>query len=627
VRRVPVILAAAFASCLFATSALADGPRLLRGGDAKFPHQSFVLSLPAGASASATDVRVFENGESVHELSVESAGTAGENELGSVLVIDASNSMRGAPINEALAAARAFASHRRPAQKLGVVVFNRSTRALLEPTTDGAAIDDALSSPPPLAQETHLRDGAMAGLEMLERAGIRVGSVIVLSDGADTGSRVSDAAVAQAAAERGVRVFTVGLESRKFNEGTLAELAQGTGGEYTGAPSSRDLAEIYDELGAKLAREYLLQYSSVAGPGKRVHVEAAVSGVPGTATFSYKSPKIAGPTIPPTEPKANGLWGSSAMMVLVGFGISFLICFALARILLARHRPETAEDRVAAFAAMGGDASATDEREEERNGLYDRVEQALGGQAFWRRFALDVEIAELKQKPAQIAVATLALTLLVMWLLVKISGAGWIIVFAFLIPWGVRKFVSHRAAKQRLLFGEQLADNLQVIASAMRAGQSFAGAMAVAVEDAPQPARREFERVIADEQLGVPLEDSLRNVVERMDNRDLLQVALVAALQREAGGNSAEVLDRVADTIRDRVSLRRLISTLTAQGRMSRWVVSFVPVGLILFISMANPGYLDPLFHTTLGTILLVISGLMMVAGSFAMKKIAQIEV
>jgi tight adherence protein B len=133
--------------------------------------------------------------------------------------------------------------------------------------------------------------------------------------------------------------------------------------------------------------------------------------------------------------------------------------------------------------------------------------------------------------------------------------------------------------------------------------------------------------VIADDQLGVSLEQSLGAVVDRMDNRDLHQVALVAALQRDAGGNSAEVLDRVADTIRSRVALRRLVNTLTAQGRMSRWVVSFVPVGLIMFIGMVNPNYLDPLFKTAAGNVLLAVAAGMMIAGSLVMKKIADIKV
>ena len=605
--------------------AATEGPRLSRGGEATFPQRSFLLSLPEGTSAQATGIRVFENGAPVHELEVVSAGSSSPGELGTVLVIDASNSMRGAPIRRAMAAARAFADHRRPSQKLGVVTFNRSARTLVEPTADAARIETALAKAPRLALQTHLRDGALKGIEALERADVPVGSVIVLSDGADTGSQASAAAVARVARERGVRVFTIGLESRRFDQGALTRLAEVTGGEYLAAPSAEDLERVYDELGARLAGEYLVRYSSVAGPGKRVHVEAVARGVEGEAALDYQSPKIAAAPLPEVTPKADGFWGSGAAMVAVAFGTAFLVCFLVAAVVMRRRRDGTAEERVAAFVAMG-DQRPDPVEEPQQDRLYDRLDHRLGGRAGWQRFTLDVDVGRINRKPAQIAVLTGVLTVFVMWLFAAI-GAAWVAVFALLVPWGVHRFVGHRAHRQRLLFGEQLADNLQVIASAMRAGQSFGSAIAVAVEDAPEPARREFQRVVADERLGTPLETSLGGVVERMDNRDLHQVALVAAMQRQAGGNAAEVLDRVADTIRERVALRRLISTLTAQGRLSRWVVSLVPVALIMFIGLTTPDYLDPLLKTGTGNALLVVAAVMGISGSLVMKRIADIKV
>jgi tight adherence protein B len=178
-----------------------------------------------------------------------------------------------------------------------------------------------------------------------------------------------------------------------------------------------------------------------------------------------------------------------------------------------------------------------------------------------------------------------------------------------------------------LAFSEQLPDNLQVMASAMRAGHSFIGALAVVVDDSPEPSASEFRRVVADEQFGVPLEDALRTVVERMDNRDLAQVALVAALQRETGGNTAEVLERVTETIRERFDLRRLVKTLTAQGRMSRWVVSALPVGLLLIITAINPQYMKPLFEHPIGRLLLVAAAVLVVGGSLVIKRIVNIKV
>ena len=112
-----------------------------------------------------------------------------------------------------------------------------------------------------------------------------------------------------------------------------------------------------------------------------------------------------------------------------------------------------------------------------------------------------------------------------------------------------------------------------------------------------------------------------------MDNRELEQVALVAALQRETGGNTAEVLDRVTDTIRERFELRRTIQTLTAQGRLSRWVLTLLPLCLFMVIKLINPGYVDIMYSTLAGKILMVIAGISVTAGSFAIKRIVNIKV
>ena len=201
------------------------------------------------------------------------------------------------------------------------------------------------------------------------------------------------------------------------------------------------------------------------------------------------------------------------------------------------------------------------------------------------------------------------------------------LIIGICIPFVVRMWIRRKVDRKRRQFGEQLPDNLQVLASALRAGHSFIGALSVVVDDAPEPSRSEFRRVVADEQLGVPLEDALHVVVERMESRELEQVALVGALQRQTGGNTAEVLDRVTETIRERFELRRTVRTLTAQGRLSRWVVSLLPLFLLLVISLLNPGYMHPLFATTAGRIALVFAAVMVVAGSVVIKRIINIKV
>ena len=138
----------------------------------------------------------------------------------------------------------------------------------------------------------------------------------------------------------------------------------------------------------------------------------------------------------------------------------------------------------------------------------------------------------------------------------------------------------------------------------------LAGAMGVVAEEAPEPSKREFSRVVTDEQLGIPLDEALEVTAQAdADRRDIDQVAVLALVQREAGGNTAEVLDQVTANIRARMDIRRLVKVLTAQGKFSSWVIALVPVGILVFLLLVNPSHLDPLFHRTLGQAASVVRG------------------
>ena len=220
-------------------------------------------------------------------------------------------------------------------------------------------------------------------------------------------------------------------------------------------------------------------------------------------------------------------------------------------------------------------------------------------------------------------VATAAAIVLVSLLL----GSAIFGVLGLLTPFVVRAFLKGKLARRRKAFSEQLPDTLQVIASALRGGHSLAGSLAVVVDSSGDPMRSEMQRVVADEALGVPLDDAITEVARRMDNRDLEQLSLIARLQRDSGISAAEVIDRVTETVRERFELRRLVNTLTSQARLSRWIVTLLPVGLLLIISLLNRHYVHPLFAHLSGRILLVGAGLLVVGGSVVIKKIVEIRV
>jgi tight adherence protein B len=601
-----------------------NGLHLQPTGGTSFPERSYVLSLPSEAYITPDSVVVREDGRVVKDVTVVPASAAQSGQFGVVLVIDASDSMRGAAIAGATAAARAFAASRQPGQSLAVVTFNNDTNVALPLTSDSEAIDAALASPPPLAHETHLYDAVAQAVSMLEDADVTVRSVVVLSDGADTGSEQSLEEVSAAAQDAGVRVFSVGLRSRAFDVAALQELARRGGGQYLEAKTPDDLQPIFGELGSRLASEYLIHYTSDARPNRKVFVSVAVEGYPGVVTAGYSTPNVSTTAQPPFNRSEFETFIRSTVG-MVSTAVLAALLLALALHFLIRPRPGGVRSRLAEFISL---PLRSPERpaDEQKEALFDRAEQSFEGTQWWGRFKQDLEIGRINISPARILFWTIAATLLAAYLLYLLGGPL-VGLLGFSLPFIVRAAIKQRANRQRQLFAEQLPDNLQVLASALRAGHSLVGALSVVVDDSPEPSKSEFKRVIADEQLGVPLEDAIEVVAARMQSKDLSQVGLVAALQHETGGNTAEVLDRVADTVRERFELRRLVRTLTAQGRMSRWILTSLPVFLLLVITFLNPDYIDPLYSKGAGRAVLVGAGLMVVAGSLVIRKIIDIKV
>jgi tight adherence protein B len=623
------LAAVAVVAALIASPAAAKGPlRLVEAGGVEFPERAFVLSFAQKTRLTEERLTVRENGVIVPDFSLMPAGEGKGRSAGVVLVIDASESMAGSPIVNAMAAARAFAGQRKPSQQLAVLAYNADTETVLPFTTDQGEIDRALGRTPTIAYYTRMYEAIDRAISLIKDAKLSPGSIVLLSDGQEVGSFSSpDDAIAKAKEAR-IRIFSVGLRSRFYDAGTLNALATRTGGRYREASSPKALTAIFAELGSQLAREYTLRYESDAGPNRTVRVAVRVKGVQGLAVSGYSTPRTGRwPGSGPYHQSAlSRIFQSPLTMVVVALMIAALLAFTVYSVLVPRR--STLRARMAEFVSIRTPrADGDDAQGRVTSRVLVGAERSLEATKWWARFKETVELAEIRMSAFKIALWTLVATLVAMWLLVLIAGSLFFAVVGLAVPLVVRSLILRKLERRRKQFAEQLPDNLQVLASALRAGHSFVGALSVVIDDADEPSKNEFRRVVADEQLGVSLEDAIRAVVKRMDNQDLEQVALVAALQRRTGGNMAEVLERVTDTIRERFELRRMIQTLTAQGRLSRWIVSALPVALLVAISIINPAYTEPLLVTTGGRLMLLFAAVMLVAGSLVIKKIVNIKV
>jgi tight adherence protein B len=369
---------------------------------------------------------------------------------------------------------------------------------------------------------------------------------------------------------------------------------------------------------------YLARYVSDAPTGDReVELGVAIDGV-GAADVDYSSPPSRAIAVPAT---GRSFWGSGLSLVVTSFLGAALLALALLALLAPRQRRTGLQRRVAQFTApVVGEApelldAPVVPRLRSLQGLLERL-------SWWPRFQERVEIARFERSAVELVAITAAVTLLVA--VIAGAAAGFLGIGLIVLPIGplvLQSLVQAKLRKQRQLFADQLAPHLEETASALRAGHGLASALAVMARSATEPSRAEWSRVVADEQLGRPLDVAMHSMATRTDCSEIEQVALVAALHGRTGGNMAEVLERVAEGVRERADLRRELQALTAQARLSRWVLTALPPCLIGLFELLDPAYMRPLFTTRGGLIVLGIAAVLLTTGSLAMRKLTNIKV
>ena len=192
------------------------------------------------------------------------------------------------------------------------------------------------------------------------------------------------------------------------------------------------------------------------------------------------------------------------------------------------------------------------------------------------------------------------------------------------LPWA---YLNMKESKRTTAFLAQLPDTLQLVAGSLSAGYSMPQAMDTVVREGQQPITGEFNRALVEARLGVPIEDAMDGVAERMKSKDFAWVVMAIRIQREVGGNLAELLTTVAATLRERERLRRQVQVLSAEGRLSAWILGLLPVVFGLYLSVARPEYLKPLVSEPLGWLLLGFGFVLLVVGALWLRKAVKVEV
>lgn len=588
---------------------------------------SVVLSvdgIPSG-TVDPTSVVVEVDGRQV--VSEAKTVAAGDIQRSTVLVLDASLSMaKQGRFDAATAAVDAYLDAAPEDVEVGLVMFAGKVTESIEPTTDHASLSAALDAVT-LKSGTGVYDAMREGVKLVGEDGSR--SLLVLSDGADTGSDVTLEVATNDARSAGVLVDVVTL-STAAKAKALSGIADDTGGAVIPADPAA-LATVFTDQADALAEQLLLTFESPAdAAGEATITVSAEAGSTSYIDSAFVSLEATGVGVPQVVDQGKALV-SKPIMLLGALAVFVGLLGLLAAMLTGSRRP-AAERRLDAYFDAGQE-KRTGRRRSRASGTPDLKDSAVA-------MASSVVTDDMETRISQrLAGAGSALTA-AEWVLLHAGIAVGSAMFGFvmsgigmaalcfiggvMLPWVYLKW---RHRRRLSAFNAQLAQTLGLMAGGLQAGLSLPQAVDSVVREGHEPMAGELRRALVEQRLGIDISDALDGVGQRMDSEDFGWVVMAIRIQREVGGNLAEILHTVAETLREREYLRRQVKALSAEGRLSGYILTGLPPTIGLYMMFANPEYIRLLYTTLPGYIMLALAAVLLGLGSFMMSKLAKVEV
>jgi tight adherence protein B len=319
-------------------------------------------------------------------------------------------------------------------------------------------------------------------------------------------------------------------------------------------------------------------------------------------------------------------------ITLTGLGLFGLLIITVA-LLIARGRNNSdLQARLVDFAGRPRPQQQANPRQ-----AIEQLDRVVAGSKQGGNIQRDLARADVKLTVAEFILIKLACALLGAAIGAFIGRANPVALFTSALVGGIifsflpNVYVSFAARRRVTAFNNQLGDTITMMANALRGGYSFLQTLEMVGREAPNPISAEFRRVVQEVGLGRTTEEALGNLLRRMPSDDLDLLITAVNIQMEVGGNLAQILDTIGHTIRERVRIKGEIRTLTAQGRISAWVITGLPVALAIIVTMINPDYMAPIFSFGMPPehwcCLPVTSVVMIIIGYFAIMKIIDIEI
>jgi tight adherence protein B len=624
-RSLRTLLLVAVAALTVAAPAAASAPSLtIRNVDTSaWPTVKVTAETPDPSLT--PDLQVTENGQTAADVR-QAAGA----ESAVALVLDTSGSMKGQKLSDAIAAATTFVQGTQSNDTLGVYAFGSKPYISVALPSDSATAASGLAN---LATDptpgTAIYGGVKEAADALAATHADRKAIVLLTDGSsENDSATIDQAVASAKAAHAA-IYAVGIEGSANGTAALQTLAHDTNGEFLQATNRTALIAAYGRISADIGGTFTFTYHSLVPKGTPIHLSLAVPGLnpaqataqaPGTAAApgSASKPLIHMPT---STVGRLGVAVGAAVLVLLG------------ALMLLSSRPAVAvHKRIAAYTEpkkrpmeIPGVSTA---KVSMLSQLFIATEKIAGSFNYWKKMAFRLEQADLPLRTAEVVYIQMGAALLMGVIgrfLLGLNG------FLELIPLvlGVAApslFVRFMARRRLNTFESQLPETLITLAASLKAGHAFNSALASVVKEGAEPTSKELGRVAQEIQLGMTSEAALEAMAKRMDSTNFGFVVMAVNIQRTVGGSLAEILDMVADTVRQRQQFSRKVKALTAQGRMSAYVLLAMPFLMGLAIFALNPAYMSILFTSTAGKALIAVSLVMMAIGGVIIRKIVSFK-
>lgn len=636
-------LAAAFAFTLAAAPAhAADG--------ATIDHTEFspgkvklLVTVPGSSEVDLSSVAVTIDGAKTAAKATP-AETSDDVRRTTVLAIDVSGSMDGPRIEAAKSAALTYLDAVPANVEVGIVTFSNKVQVLQEPSRDREASKKFIDGLTPKG-ETALYQGVSAAIKA---TGADDGQrqILVLSDGDDT-TKSTLPPVVKAIKDGEIRVDVVSLERDASATDDLKQMATAGKGSVLSA-NAATLEQTFSDEADALARQILVTADVPADQSSTdatvaVGLDAGGEQYQASAFVTIKDASApAGPTLPEFEdPSGNTLDVPRYAMygALGAIAVGVIGLFAAFVTGSKERKPASLEDQLQIYSAS--EAVSARSRVQLKNAASEQsttladtareaAEKALASNTrFEERIAQRLEGAGMALKSSEWLLLHLGIAFVAGMLGLLLSGgnplAGALFLFLGLIgPW---VYLGLKRSRRLKAFDSGLADTLQLMSGSLSAGLSLAQSLDTIVREGSEPITSEFKRVIVESRLGVPLEDALEGVADRMQSKDFGWVVMAIRIQREVGGNLAELLNTVAATLREREYLRRHVQALSAEGRLSCWILGGLPPVFLGYLVLAKPDYVHPMFTTGLGWLMLIIMAVLLTVGIFWMSKLAKVEI